>query len=102
MCKQSHDSISKTMHSLPGNNMPRKHIGLYATISYKKQLKHNIQNFETKQLTNNLSIYTYLLLMAPNFDYVGFLETVEEIICNNIYLCQMHLISFRYILSTCK
>ena len=76
------------------------HINTWGTMPLTH--KHNIQNFEKKQFTNSLSISAYLLFMAPNFDYAGFLETVEEIICSNIYLCQMRLISFRYILSTCK
>ena len=42
VCKQSHDSISKTINLLPGNNMPRKHMRHYATISHKKQLIYSI------------------------------------------------------------
>ena len=42
VCKQSHDSISKAINLLPGNNMPCKHMTHYATISHKKQLIYSI------------------------------------------------------------
>ena len=72
--------------------MPPKHMRHYATLSHKKQLTNT--KFKTsKQQTNSLSIFAYIVLLAPNFDYADFLETIEEIICSHIYLSQMHLIN---------
>ena len=85
MCRQSHDNITRPCICCQGIicHLNMRH---YATLSHKKQLTNT--KFKTsKQQTNSLSISAYIVLLAPNFDYAGFLETIEEIICSDIYLC---------------
>ena len=87
MCRQSHDSIARPCICCQWIIC---HLNTWGTMPLSLIRSNSNTKFKT---SNSLDIFAYILLLAANFDYAGSLETIEEIICNHIYLCQMHMIN---------